>query len=406
MDKLNSCSENDPHDITIPTSNDKMETIEKQNESTTDPTSSNFGGESSELTTSPPQNSQVDVKPFRLGLNNENGNDINPNGRNLIPLYSREMTMQAHITFSASNAKGSQGTSSVPTLQQPIPSNVQHQWKDDVAHCFIKCGNDGLTMSYDSPSGPSVPTHLQRPSMLQIQNNSPRPIDPGGNFCPGRSATFSGGNRTPRLYGRRCKSTAHIVLQNSDSSQPSMRSHEFNGDERGRGGRGRGRGHGNDKPSDNRNTKEYLPGGWEEPHEHFYPSNQWCGASHLPPPCCSCPHCSALFTLVSSLTQDRPCPHHAPHCPYHGHPERQHVSSTHTFNSHRCYEHSPCRNGRTSPSHSSSKRREPTPDRRFPSPHRDCAPPPPSATDQSKSRRVPRMGAAAASYNTSAQVVN
>lgn len=251
----------------------------------------------------------------------------------------------------------------------------------------------------------------------------------------GRSMTFCGSldRHTPRTapqrpYGRRCKSTAHIVLQNNDAAKEASRPHEF-----------------------------HATSG---PHAHVPPleargrARQRAAPPPPPPPpppgqhgggecggwrrggggaaCCPCRHWTTLCPAMSGHDPCHPCLHHyhhhhpaacpstllAPCCrPYASAPQED-VSraaskspTVRTFNSHRCYEEQ-CGAPRRAPgpvgleaadspppSPRLAMRRRPSPSpRASPSPERRGAggeDVPQPGTPQMP-RRVPRMGAAAA----------
>lgn len=132
------------------------------------------------------------------------------------------------------------------------------------AQCSITCGREGLVLTYNTQAGAPHPVpcpHCATPplcslpapslspagavepaesaastvlsrSMLDLSRPQQQPEECG---AAGRSMTFSGSldRHTPRQqqqqrpYGRRCKSTAHIVLQNNDATRAAPRPHEF-----------------------------------------------------------------------------------------------------------------------------------------------------------------------------------
>lgn len=390
----------------------------------------------------------------------ENGGDPQENATtpkadtkkdDLTPVYSREVTLQAHFTFGTPSMAPVQYAHVTPTSTsslsgRPLMASGAEQWRwrgdgsATGAQCSITCGREGLTMTYNaqpannvqgipfipcavcdsmvaahtdhlstitttttsttsSPgtiaslacatcftSTPSSPTFTR--SLMDLSKPQEQPTT--------RSLTFSGSldraTQRPvqqRPYGRRCKSTAHIILQNNELQGPKeTRPHEFHAtlrdgeathhqpeDERPTTEpRGRARHRGG---PDSRFRDVGASGGWERLHSVTEEQEQ---ARHsvfegvpppvppvppMIPPCCPCHHCTALYSFMSSLAHERTCHacahhhHHHPSCsPSHSHtpgPAPTHPYShpgevraplvksptTRTFNSHKCYEDEP-----------------------------------------------------------------
>lgn len=349
------------------------------------------------------------------------------------------------------------------------------------AHCSISCGREGLVLTYNTQTGAPLPgpctlcaaaplcsltapspaaapavisegaseategavnTVLSR-SLLDLSH--PQPEECGAAL---RRLTLSGSldRHTPRQqqqqrpYGRRCKSTAHIVLQNNDVTRAAPRPHEFHATTAATSGtststtftttappteaRGRARHRTAPQPSSHGGSEG---GGWQRVemagrgvgaatgtpfcpcHHHHHHHHPWPPLYPMVPghdPCHPCLHSYAHL----------PCPHHhlpiptpslLPQCchphastpcpaPPDGSVRAASRSPTvRTFNSHRHYqdEASPPSSPRLT-----VRRRASTSPRGSPSPERRRA----QAEDGSSHgapqlpRRVPRMGAAAA----------
>ncbi|KAK3850124.1 hypothetical protein Pcinc_043151 [Petrolisthes cinctipes] len=298
------------------------------------------------------------------------------------------------------------------------------------AQCSISCNREGLVMTYSALPGSPVPVPAPAPApascslctALAAPHTCPFSQFPGGNAvteaateqiasrtqeaAAGRSSTFCGSldRTTPRTapqrpYGRRCKSTAHIVLQNTDQQQQETpRPHEFHATPTSdpapaqtptrtpatprpqQEPRGRARTRTAATPLPDRAGGMCGPGGNNEG------VVGWGGG-----PSCTCHHCSTLYSLMTSLT----CPcHHHQHHPHHPHPAHRPTTRSptiRTFDSHTTYDIPPVP---PAPAPSS-----PRPPRRC-SPPSPCGSPPPEKprlhTSPHAQRRVPRMGAAAA----------
>ncbi|CAL4064505.1 unnamed protein product [Meganyctiphanes norvegica] len=384
----------------------------------------------------------------------------------------KELTLQAHFAF---------GTPSNPTIQyanvaptssssgKPVMSKATDgdhwQWGPSDnrgasaggAQCSITCGREGLTMTYnasaDTVTYPSIPcdvcpdghadnippTPTVSRSMMDLHHSTEATV------TTGRSQTFSGsldrhtqrgtqGTGLQRPYGRRCKSTAHIILQNNDVRDPGSRSKDGmhsggRGEHRGRPLlRGRGR-HTERQPPDP--PPEPATGeGWERlhnltenlPHAHHHHHHSHSCPAALPPPpppCCPCHHCNALYSFVTSMAHD-PCHscqpshhHHHPSCSCMSHHFHQDPPlppktppTTRTYNSHRSYEEYPTSTRRRErskapPPRSRSASPRPPPARRAASPPSRSPSPQhrwgPRITPVLPRRVVPRMGAAATS---------
>ncbi|KAK7079531.1 hypothetical protein SK128_028583 [Halocaridina rubra] len=369
------------------------------------------------------------------------------------PVYSREVTLQAHFTFGTPSMAPVQYAHVTPTSTSSLSGRPlmasggpsEHwQWTGDGAatgaQCSITCGREGLTMTYNAQptsnirgvplvpcticdslvaahpdhvttittttttsttlpgtvaslpittcvsATPSSPTFTR--SLMDLSRPQEQPT--------ARSLTFSGSldraTQRPtqqRPYGRRCKSTAHIILQNNEMpGTKEMRPHEFHstireGDvppipEEGRPSsepRGRAR-HRGVPESRYSGVGTFASSGWERLHtvteeqEQSRRSHFEGGLPSVPPvppllpPCCPCHHCTALYTFMSSLAHERTyhtCGHHHHHHHPHHHCSQPHSHSqgqpthpfTHseesrvpppksptsrTFNSHKCYE--------------------------------------------------------------------
>ncbi|XP_063608535.1 uncharacterized protein LOC134782805 isoform X4 [Penaeus indicus] len=458
------------------------------------------------------------------------------------PIYSRELTLQAHFTFGTPSMAPVQYAHVTPTSTSSVSGRplmasggpVEHfRWgAEHGAQCSITCGREGLTMTYNAPSAASpspalaaqhlipcaicnslalnragpplssqvdtaavrgAPLTASAAAATSITTTSPAPaytrslmdLSRPGDQVATRSLTFSGSldratqrPQQQRPYGRRCKSTAHIILQNNELQVPrESRPHEFHSTLReedapgqrdqmmevpdeeplgrpGPEGRGRARHRGGAEPPYTA-VGSGPSGGWERGHagdqeargRYFEPSVHHTHA--FPPPCCPCQHCSALYSIVSTLTHDRPCPvcphhhhhhhhHHHPSCSPHVHPHHTQgppdypppgpvgaeeprappakSPTTRTFNSHRCYEDDlrrPERPAKSQPSHlvPQPKARTPSPKPKgrlaspARSPARSLSPVDRRAAAAEEQhprttpilpRRVPRMGAAAA----------
>ncbi|XP_068210041.1 LOW QUALITY PROTEIN: uncharacterized protein [Palaemon carinicauda] len=375
------------------------------------------------------------------------------------PVYSREVTLQAHFTFGTPSMAPVQyahvtptSTSSLsgrPLMASGAPAE-QWRWTGDGAsagaQCSITCGREGLTMTYNAqPSNniqgiplipcticdylvaghpdhhmPTITTTTATSSSAIPGTSTALPITTCFTSTPAsptftqslvdlskpqeqspapRSLTFSGSldraTQRPvqqRPYGRRCKSTAHIILQNNDIQVPKeTRPHEFHSTSReGKPSkepdierpasepRGRARHRGGPETRFT-GVGAFASGGWERLHPVTEEQDRrsmfegGVGGAHGPsvgpvlqPPCCPCHHCTALYSFMSSLTHERTCHacahshhhhHHSPCSPSHirsqvptihpcshseavcGHPSKS--PTTQTFNSHRCYEGQP-----------------------------------------------------------------
>ncbi|XP_053646711.1 serine/threonine-protein kinase N2 isoform X16 [Cherax quadricarinatus] len=358
-----------------------------------------------------------------------------------LPLYSRELTVHANFTFATPSMAPVQYAHVTPTSThagRPVMASgapTEHwRWNGaGGAQCSITCGHEGLTMTYNTH-----PAHLHTQHAVPCPVCSPLAVPPNTASIPAyttsttspaytsttspaytrslmdlrpqeqpaaRSLTFSGSldraTQRPahqRPYGRRCKSTAHIVLQNNEGQE---RPHEFHSTVR-EECEARGR-------AQHRHRPQQPEGGVAVTTEPT-----------LLAPCCPCHHCSALYSLVSSLAHERTCHACAHHpcptqrsqepCVYPQRPPEDEMRTqpppksptVRTFNSHRCYEddalrrqergQAPCRRsrtpsprmlvrGRASPPASADRRGDGAEDRH---PHTHAP------------RSVPRMGAAAA----------
>ncbi|XP_069157905.1 serine/threonine-protein kinase N2 isoform X7 [Procambarus clarkii] len=405
------------------------------------------------------------------------------------PVYSQDLTLQAHFTFGTPSMAPVQYAHVTPTstsahsgrpLMASGASREHWQWNSGGgAHCSITCGREGLTMTYNAhpaahdahnaahdahnaahdahPAAPcpicaapaATPGHdagvMGGPALTRSLVDLSRPQEQ----MAARSLTFSGSldraTQRPahqRPYGRRCKSTAHIVLQNNEGLT-APRPHEFHATLREEGGAA----HAHTGPEGRGRARVRAPpasagGGWQrQEHPPGGQVLQGGGAVQPPivppiaPPCCTCHHCSALFSLVSSLAHPRPCyacTHRPPSPPT---PRRHHQDppptedggarahppprspTVRTFNSHRCYEEEgvrrcqppTCQRSRTpsprmldrgrSPSPHASPHASPSPDRRGDGAEDRL----PHVTPQATPRRVPRMGAAAAAAAASSR---
>ncbi|XP_066947701.1 uncharacterized protein Pkn isoform X7 [Macrobrachium rosenbergii] len=373
------------------------------------------------------------------------------------PVYSREVTLQAHFTFGTPSMAPVQYAHVTPTSTSSLSGRPlmasgapveQWRWTGDGAsagaQCSITCGREGLTMTYNAqptnnirgiplipcticdylvaghpehhmptittttatscstspgtattlpittcfattPSSPTFTRSLMDLSKPQEQSPAPR------------SLTFSGSldraTQRPvqqRPYGRRCKSTAHIILQNNEMQVPKeTRPHEFHSTIR--------EGEAPKEPDIERPASEprgrarhrggpetrfpgggaFASGGWERLHpvtEEQERRSMFEGGAGgaqgppltplLAPPCCPCHHCTALYSFMSSLAHERTCHacahhhhhhhHHSPCSPSHAHSQVPTVHpcshaeevcgppskspTTQTFNSHRCYD--------------------------------------------------------------------
>lgn len=320
---------------------------------------------------------------------------------------------------------------------RPHPGAVEHfRWGGarpeggaggNGAQCSISCSREGLVMTYSALPGP--PAHTSCPLCTTLATpracpfSLPPPQEPQAapvsqaapeasaslsrSLCDlsrtqeptaGRSLTFCGSldRATPRMtpqrpYGRRCKSTAHIVLQNNEQAP---RPHEFHATPAParpqQEPRGRARQRTAHPPPQARaglGGPGDSGGGWEQA-EGVVPGRV------VGPPSCPCHHCSTLYSLVSTLT----CPcHHHHHTPCPG-PQGGGRPATRsptvrTFDSHTTYDGHPA-----PPSPRPPRRCSPPSPRRSPSPEKrsDAAGQPRPHTSPQAPRRVPRMGAAAA----------
>ena len=123
--------------------------------------------------------------------------------KHLVPIHCQETPMQANFTFTntfPSNVECKSPIPSTSTLHSASPSVPQNgakwQWRDRRSECFVECGHQGMSMKYETRNngGHSSPEAIRSPA---LQSNS--------SFC-----------RVTRPYERRCRSTAHIVLQQDD----------------------------------------------------------------------------------------------------------------------------------------------------------------------------------------------
>ena len=175
-----------------------------------------------------------------------------------IPLFSREMSLQAHFSFGGQTAGAPQVnlrqiSSGNPSSELDrngacgplLCSKGRHfRWRgEDGSRCSLSCNPDSLTVSYNTPHDRS-PRHDMvssrdkqissavgpLPVMLAQDSCNDDPSKAGDSNKPFRSLTFSGSQAKPKAaqkqYGRRCKSTAHIVLQQNES-KASKQPHEF-----------------------------------------------------------------------------------------------------------------------------------------------------------------------------------
>lgn len=366
------------------------------------------------------------------------------------PVYSREVTLQAHFTFGTPSMAPVQYAHVTPTATsslggRPLMASgapLEHwRWTGDGtaagAQCSITCGREGLTMTYNAqPVGnirgiPLVPcticdslvaahpdhlttatttttstalpgtvASLPITTCLSTASTSPTftrslmDLSKPQEQIATRSLTFSGSldraTQRPvqqKPYGRRCKSTAHIVLQNNEMPGPrDTRPHEFHStmregttsqpldeDRPASEPRGRARQRGGAESR----FSGIGASGWErlhtvtEEHEQSRRSTYGRGPPSVPtmpqlmPPCCPCHHCTALYSFMSSLAHERTCHacahhhhHHHPPCspphshtqgpPSHPYPHTEDARvplskapTTRTFNSHTCYEGKP-----------------------------------------------------------------
>lgn len=293
----------------------------------------------------------------------------------LTPLFSKEMSLQAHFTFGAQTVGGPHAE--VPRIStnalclkngQGEPSKNKHFcWTGDGgSHCSMACSDTGMSVAYNRTPNTSEVTR-------NLSYTSPLPVATVSDDCeetrskpdlPLRSLTFSGPNKSPRTdqkqYNRRCKSTAHIVLQRDDKTSKGT-PHEFHSTGHRNYSKPREKlddrpgSRQNKKPTNARNTSA-LPKVEEM---------EGCSSCHLQAsaPCCSCHHCAAH--LISSLPcscqscvhfyqhlrHHMPCqaeplaPHHSC-CRSHHYshsPDRcsKKYQGTSTFNSHRAYHDEP-----------------------------------------------------------------
>ena len=179
--------------------------------------------------------------------NLSDNNNSNPLAH-LTPIFSREMSLQAHFSFGAQTAGGPH-TFALPISTHGVCNahrNFEHTssnhcivpvhgalrcWTaDDGSYCSMACGDDGLSVSYKSQQQTCDPQPVKLNSSY---NKNTMPVNHSNNEIghseenikpdlPVRSKTFNGtqnsGKTLQKAYGKRCKSTAHIVLkQNEDS---------------------------------------------------------------------------------------------------------------------------------------------------------------------------------------------
>lgn len=253
------------------------------------------------------------------------------------PVFSREMTLEAHFTFTPPRsvspsrkvqprdipeASAARGSHSVCTpikgeaSRTPLASKEAWEWRGDGAHCFVSCGQRGVTMKYDV-----TPTQFEDHAMKPETPFSLRNENPDRKRATGEMTTTSETHLEPpssrdtrpqtpdhviRPHERRCKTTAQIVLQKAGNPDH-RRAREFHGS----------------TPLHNATTytsKDERSG---------RPLTQWESAPQKTYPMCSCPHCTTLHTLVASLRQEFPCP-----CALSPRISTQIPRSSHTFNSH------------------------------------------------------------------------
>ena len=141
----------------------------------------------------------------------------------LIPIFTREVSLQAHFSFGSQTAGGQRTTQtrSADGPDQPELRTTHHCWSDGKGgHCSVACTNNGMSLDYINPA-----KHLRKDNLSNSTTKT---------HCETqavRSLTFSGRDEVNKSkqkpYDRRCKSTAHIVLKRSDEKEPKNIPHEF-----------------------------------------------------------------------------------------------------------------------------------------------------------------------------------
>jgi len=305
------------------------------------------------------------------------------------PIYSREMSMQAHFTFG--NQISSIPRFGAPPLgsntQRPLADNHQNHtcWREeDGSRYALSCHPQGMTVRYNTPSyilPESNHHHYSR------SNTAPLPIEaavePSRNDThntevrlakPSRSSTFNCAESKEKVpqkpYGRRCKSTAHIVLK--PNRKENQKAHEFHDTFQREFPRIKPK---SDAPPLTRaeGGKYHRMKGAPLPKMNKIPEegchHDCCGCSYSESNYCGCHHCS-VWRIMSTVSctctaclnefrhrrnhckqsskncnreyDDRPRPYNQDrrrrsHDQNTKHKESNHQPST-SFNSHRCYE--------------------------------------------------------------------
>lgn len=284
------------------------------------------------------------------------------------------MTLEAHFTFTSPTSSTSTKMVSSETAAKtnittppsaPLVSMTPRmssfrgdtwQWNKDGARCSVVCSQHGLQMQYNTdPLNKNLRQENDR-EMLQTSrmsegastsrmdsNSSKAHINTTMNcqqtpLCENSLMPLKHAPESPskgsrihvaRPYERRCKSTAHIVLQNNAKSEEE-RPREFHGTT-----------HLEDlsnrvKYRNARDQEQDIPSYQSASHYHqpYYDYRQAPSTS-----LCSCPHCTTLHSLMTSLRCELPC---RCHCQHHEASQKKMAKLTHplyqTFNSHRSYE--------------------------------------------------------------------
>lgn len=294
-------------------------------------------------------------------------NDKNPLAH-LTPIFSREMSLQAHFSFGSQTANGVHGCIPQITSDFHHPCTADHNnsyanhrdiaapkqgkhfcWRaDDGSHRSMACGdNNCMSITYNahqpvqaSQYGRHVCTQTpfgQRIKRRTSLSNNHLPltqaedtntgVNDGTVKCelPIRSFTFNGtqnSGKGPKQYGRRCKSTAHIVLKQNPEKRIDNLPHESHSISK----------RDNSKPrvlnKDSVNCKKYdcksdqfcrrQPSG--DLHRFSEENNRCCSGYCNPQPssCGSCHNCSgyrAMNSCSCSHNYHHQCHNHNHHYP-------------------------------------------------------------------------------------------
>ncbi|KAF2368597.1 C2 domain [Trinorchestia longiramus] len=337
----------------------------------------------------------------------------------LTPIFSREMSLQAHFSFGAQTVGGPHTVVPRVSSSALCPKHTGSNdtkgkhfcWRaEDGSHCTMACGDDGVSVAYNkTPRAFEVTRNMSYTSPLPLKTVNPEEKNSNKSELPLRSLTFSGPNKSPRpaqkQYGRRCKSTAHIVLKQNETSKEAP--HEFHCLPKRDYAQPKTL---HDARSTVNSSKKTCSSDHYNSSLHNVQESETCYSFHPPhATCCSCHYCMAH--LANSLPCScRSCIHMCHHLQHHMacHPEKHshcyrpqdyryrstdrptgRCQDSSTFNSHKSYNgqnrgRSPGRNrsdlGKSPRQSPSSRRQKSFQERPVPNDRRDSGP------------RLPRVG--------------